>query len=174
MASDVSFPILAGITPPPPPPPPTPHHHYTRLNRKRGAMEPSMKQILDTLNARFDEFDRHVDDRDRAFADRTGSVDSRFSTQATGIEQRLARIEAHLPDPAAPSVEQRLADFEASHADATPTTPRASPSSRPAAPPSSRTSAPHNWPCSRSRPSSRSGFPAWRASLTTSRRMSRN
>jgi hypothetical protein len=52
-------------------------------------MEPSLKQILDALNNCFNKFDRHLDDRDRAFADRTDSVDSRFATletQATGIE----------------------------------------------------------------------------------------
>ena len=83
-----------------------------------------MKHILDALNARFDEFDHCLDHRDRAFADRTGSVDSRFatlessiSTQATGLERRLAGIESRLLDPVSTSVEQRLASLEASFAD---------------------------------------------------------
>ena len=103
---------------------PTPHHPYTRLNRARGAMEPSLKQILDALNSRFEEFDRRLDDRDRVFADRTGSVDSRFttletsiSTQAIGLERRLAGIESRLSDPVSASIEQRLASLEASFAD---------------------------------------------------------
>jgi hypothetical protein len=87
-------------------------------------MEPSLKQILHTLNSRFDEFDRRLDDHDCIFADHTGSVDSRFamletsiSTQATGLERRLAGIESSLPDPVSASVEQRLAFLEASLAD---------------------------------------------------------
>jgi hypothetical protein len=82
-------------------------------------MDPAMKQLLDTLNARFDDFDRRLDDRDRVFADRTGVVDSRFvtlenaiSTQTTGLERRLSSIESRLPDSSSASVEKRLADLE--------------------------------------------------------------
>ena len=48
-------------------------------------MEPSLKQILDALNSRFDEFNRRLDDRGCVFADRTSTVDSRFVTLETSL-----------------------------------------------------------------------------------------
>lgn len=74
-------------------------------------MEPSLQLVLDALNSRFNDFERRLDDRNRAFANRTAFVDSRFialeasqAAHAMALEERLSTLVPPNFDPVATSM----------------------------------------------------------------------
>jgi hypothetical protein len=65
------------------------HEHFTRLQRKHGAMDPTMKILLTELDKRFTTQDKRFDERFTAQDVRFDDLKAQISTSTDASSSRL-------------------------------------------------------------------------------------